>query len=123
MIKQLHVISSMDPTSGGPAQVIRYLLPHFDKNKTTADVVCLDKKDDFAFENSNINTIPLGKSVGPWQHNKNLYPWLMKNLAGYNLVVIHGLWLYNSFAVIRVLRKIKKDNLKFILQMMTADLI
>ena len=42
-MKLLHVISSMDPKSGGPSQGIRNLNPHLANNKLDIEIVCMDE--------------------------------------------------------------------------------
>jgi len=111
MIKQLSVISSMDPEIGGPSQAIRYLFPYFTDNYSKPDVVCLNENGIFADDVDKINIISLGDSYGPWQYNKRLYTWLMANLANYDFVIIHGLWVYNSYAVTKAMNALRKKNI------------
>ena len=111
MIKQLSVISSMDPEIGGPSQAIRYLFPYFTENYSKPDVVCLNDNGTYADDLEEINIISLGDSYGPWQYNKKLFTWLMGNLANYDFVIIHGLWVYNSYAVTKAMRELKKKKI------------
>ena len=111
MIKQLSVISSMDPEIGGPSQAIRYLFPYFTENYSKPDVVCLNDNGTYADDLEEINIISLGESYGPWQYNKKLFTWLMGNLANYDFVIIHGLWVYNSYAVTKAMRELKKKKI------------
>jgi glycosyltransferase involved in cell wall biosynthesis len=99
----------MDPKTGGPAQAIRYLFPHFHNYESSHEVVCLDGMDENTFDDLNLRIIPLGKSVSLWQYNKQLYPWLIVNLCNYDFVIIHGLWLYHSYAVTKAITQLKKD--------------
>jgi len=110
MIKQLSVISSMNPEIGGPSQAIRYLFPFFTENYSKPDVVCLNENGIFADDVEKINIIPLGDSYGPWQYNKRLFTWLIDNLVNYDFVIIHGLWVYNSFAVTKAMNALRKKN-------------
>jgi glycosyltransferase involved in cell wall biosynthesis len=59
-------------------------------------------------DNFKINTI--GAARGPWQSNKDLIPWLVTNLARFDAVIVHGLWLYHTYAVHKALKILKKDK-------------
>jgi glycosyltransferase involved in cell wall biosynthesis len=101
----------MDPEIGGPSQAIRYLFPYFTENYSKPDVVCLNDNGSNADDLEKINIISLGDSYGPWQYNKKLFTWLMDNLANYDFVIIHGLWVYNSYAVTKAMRELKKKKI------------
>ena len=101
----------MDPEIGGPSQAIRYLFPYFTENYSKPDVVCLNEKGIFADDLEKINIISLGNSNGPWQYNKKLYTWLKENLVNYDFVIIHGLWVYNSYAVTKAMNALKKKSI------------
>ena len=108
--RQLSVISSMDPKTGGPAQAIRYLFPLFNKLDIIPEVLCLDQIEGGSIGDLNLKVISLGVRISAWQYNKNLYPWLLKNLLGYDYIIIHGLWLYQSFAVTKAIEKLQQNG-------------
>ncbi|MBT0812291.1 glycosyltransferase [Litoribacter ruber] len=109
-MKILRVIASMDPSNGGPCQGIRYSIPELEKLGVSNEVVCLD---DPAAPFCSADPFPvqaLGEGRGPWQYSGKLGPWLMQHLHRFDVVIVHGLWLYHSFAVNRALNHFKKLN-------------
>ena len=109
-MKILRVISSMNPTSGGPCQGIRNAIPTLRLLGVECEVVCLDSPNaDFLGEDSfTIHAVGVARSG--WGYQKNLYPWLLEHLGNYDVVIIHGLWLYHSHATIKAVKKIRKNN-------------
>jgi len=108
----LHVISSCNPKIGGPIQGIRNYQNEIHKMGILRDVICFEENTDIIKWNfpTTLNVIGLGKSKGLWQYNKNLIPWLQSNYHNYDYIIINGLWLYNTYGVIRSLKSIKKIN-------------
>lgn len=112
-MKILRVIPSMDPTQGGPCQGIRNSIPALLKfNGEHNEVVTLDAVDKGYQIQDNFKIHKVGQRTGPWQYHKDLIPWLLANVLDYNVVVIHGLWSYHSWAVHKAIQKLKKQNKK-----------
>ena len=110
-MKILRVIASMDPTHGGPAQGIRNSIPEMLKLGVSNEVVTLD---DPAAVFLSIDSFPihaLGPASGPWNYSAKLIPWLLKNLNTYDVIIIHGLWLYHGFAVKKALQLFKRKEI------------
>ena len=109
----LHVTASMDQTRGGLSQGIRNTVPELERLGVTNTVVCLDPPDALYPEQDTFKIIALG-SIGPWAYSSNLIPWLKQNTEQYTVVVIHGLWLYHSYAATKaflwVLNKAKNKD-------------
>ena len=106
-MKLLHVISSMDPSLGGLSQAIRNLVPPLKKLGAQSEVVSLDAPS-AAFLNSDSFTIhALGPMKGPWSYSAKLTPWLVENFSRFDVVIIHGLWLYHSYSTIKVLGRLR----------------
>lgn len=108
----LHVISSCNPKIGGPIQGIRNYQKEISNRGIKRDVVCFEEQEDIELWNfpESLNVIGLGKSVGPWQYNKNLEEWLVLNYNKYNAIIINGLWIYNTYGVVNTIKKIRKTN-------------
>jgi glycosyltransferase involved in cell wall biosynthesis len=47
----------------------------------------------------------LGPAKSPWRFSRDLTDWLDKNILNFDVVVIHGLWLYHGVAAWLCLRK------------------
>ena len=116
-MRQLSIISSMDPKSGGPAQAIRYLFPYFEKDYSIVDVLCPIWEDS---ENSKLDAglnykfYPYTKNI--WGYSKEIKNFLINHIEEYDFVIVHGLWLYNLFAVYQVIKKLKRAGVKKIPQ-------
>ncbi len=89
----------MDPRFGGPSQGIRNLVPELDKLGHKNVVVSLDDPNEVFVSKANFKLIALGKGKGRWNVNKSLRIWLDQNMQMFDIVIIHGLWLYPGYAV------------------------
>ena len=112
-MKVLRVISSMNLRHGGPAQGIRNSIPAMKALGISNEVLCFDtgKEDYCGQDNFDIHFI--GPSVGPYAFCANLDPWLQSNLNKYDIVIIHGLWLYNSYGTFKTWKALKIKDLKY----------
>src|SRR3954454_13690252 len=95
----LHIIGSMNPRRGGPGQVIRNSIPELDKLGVHNEVVCLDDPSESFLRKDLFKTYPLGPWKGPWCYAAKLSPWLLNNLERFDVVIIHGVWLYHGYAI------------------------
>lgn len=110
-MKVLRVIASMDPSSGGPCQGIRNIVPELQKEGIQNEVVCLDAPDASFLGKDSFPIYTLGPTKGPWQFSSRLAPWLQEHIGNYDIVIIHGLWLYHSHAVIKAAENYRKQQL------------
>ena len=106
-MKLLHVISSMDPSEGGVCYAVRITVASLAKKGIYNEVVCLDAPDAFWSQADPFLIHALGRGWGPWCYSSKLVSWLLDNLARFDTVVLHGLWLYNGFALRRALSLLK----------------
>lgn len=102
-MKLLHVIAEMDPTMGGVCQAVRTLVLGLEKLGVHNEVVSLDAPNAGFLANDSFVIHALGLGKGPWFYSAQLLPWLKENLARFDSVVVHGLWLYHSYAVNKAL--------------------
>ena len=107
-MRVLRIIPSMNPSSGGPCQGIRNIIPELEKLGIQNEVICLDDPS-ASFMGKDIFTVhALGPAKGPWRYSEKLVPWLMDNIGRFDVVIIHALWLYHGYALRKALRKIKR---------------
>ncbi|WP_411826042.1 glycosyltransferase [Luteolibacter sp. AS25] len=105
----LHVLASMDPTMGGVCQAVRTMIKGFEQvDVFGSEVVCLDSSEVAELEEDLFPIHKLGPKRGPWSYSPQLVPWLVENLSRFDVVIIHGLWLYHSYAVRKALGKLKQ---------------
>lgn len=112
-MRLLRVISSMNPINGGPSQGIRNSIPELKKLGIDNEVVCFDHPDS---EFLNLDTFlihAIGPAIGPYKYCPKIISWLLENFGRFDVVIIHGLWLYNSLATFMAWSRFKKSNLNF----------
>ncbi|AMR34069.1 glycosyl transferase family 1 [Mucilaginibacter sp. PAMC 26640] len=97
-MKLLHIIASMNPASGGPCQGIRNTNPELMRIGINREVVSLDDPNSPFLGMDDFVIHALGPAVGPWQYSAKLMPWLLANMARFDVIIINGLWLYSSYA-------------------------
>lgn len=109
-MRLLHVVASMDPSQGGISQAIRSLVPELEKLGVYNEVICMDDsaadflgKDDFLVHAG-------AKGKGPWHYSKKLVPWLLLHFHRFDAVLVHGLWLYPSYAVYKAHKHYTRKN-------------
>jgi glycosyltransferase involved in cell wall biosynthesis len=107
-MKVLHIISAMDPATGGVCNAVRTIISGLNELNVHNEVASLDAPG-IAYQVADPFEIhALGPGQGPWCFNKKLIPWLLNNLGRFDIVILHGLWLYNGYAVEKALRLFKR---------------
>ena len=105
----------MNPATGGPCQGIRNLVPELIKSGIENEIVCLDEPDASYLKGESFKIHAIGKSEGAWQYNRLLIQWLRENILKYDIVIVHGLWLYHGYAVRKVLKELKNPVPYFVM--------
>lgn len=96
----------MNPITGGPPNGINYITPYLNELNVETTILCLDNPNDDFIKNSTFKIIALGQNKGAWQYNPDLYNWLTKNLLHFDAVIVHGIWIYHTYAVAKAIRKL-----------------
>lgn len=109
-MRVLRIIASMDPKMGGPCEGVRNSIPAMKAFGVQNEVVCFDSPNASFLAGDGVNIQPLGPSKGPYAYCPRLAIWLRQNLLRFDVVIIHGLWLYNSYGTYRIWEKLKKKN-------------
>lgn len=109
-MKVLHIISSIDPKNGGVSTALGLIADGLSDFGFTSEVVTIDSPDaSFLLDLSHKYTITaIGPSKTAWLYTPNLLPWLLDNLGKFDFVVIHGLWLYHTYAITRAMKQLSK---------------
>lgn len=108
--KILHIIARIDPKEGGVSQAVRTIVPELARLKTHNEVISLDSPQAPFINNHSFITHAIGPSKGPWAYNKVLIPWLKSNLLRFDIVVLHGLWLYQGYALLKAIKFLEKKG-------------
>lgn len=110
-MKILHVIPSMNPKHGGPAQGIRNYEYGLKDKDVERYIVCFDELDSAKdWLAGNLKVISLGSVNNWWQYHSKLKSWLYENSSVYDTIIINGLWLYHSYATIKTINKLKSEG-------------
>ncbi len=89
-MKLLRVISTMNPSHGGPCQGIRNLAPYLIKLGIDQTVVCLDSPTSPWITTEAFPMVGLGKGAKGWGYHSKLIPWLKEHIQEYDAVICHG---------------------------------
>ncbi|MEO6639327.1 MAG: glycosyltransferase, partial [Ferruginibacter sp.] len=109
-MKVLRIIPSMDPSSGGPCQGLRNIIPELEKLGIQNEVVCLDDPSAEFLCKDTFTIHAIGPAKNPWRYSAGMVPWLVDNLPRFDVVIIHALWLYHGYALNKALRQIKNRS-------------
>lgn len=112
-MKFLRIIANIDPSSGGPCQGIRNSIPEMEKLGVQTEVVSLDDPAASYLGKDAFTVHALGPGKGPWCYSSRLVPWLVENLGRFDIVIVHGLWLYPTYGAHRAMKLFKKKNTRF----------
>src|SRR4051812_26432735 len=98
-MKILHLISSIDPAHGGPAEAVKNLATANVRAGHTVEVATLDRS------NVDFRTAlhRFGPSLFKYSYTPRLISWLREHHRNYDAVVVNGLWQFNSYAAYRAL--------------------
>ena len=99
-MKFLHVIPSLNPTLGGPVEGLKQMSLALCNAGHASDVVVFDdEEDDWLSKSGPFKIHVLGPHhTGYWISFKFI-PWLRKHHSDYDVIVVHGIWQFHSFAV------------------------
>jgi glycosyltransferase involved in cell wall biosynthesis len=101
----LHSISSVNPAGGGPIETLKQLGRVAVLKGHTVEVVSLDDPAAPYLREFPVPVYPLGPGTSWYRFSRRLVPWLRENARRYDIIVVNGIWQYNSFGVWRALRK------------------
>lgn len=109
-MKLLHVIAGMDPKLGGVCQAVRTIVGGLADLGHSSEVVCTDTPDTVAYQTDAFPVHALGPAPNPWRYTSKLRPWLAQHLHRFEVVVLHGLWLHQDYALWKALCQLKEQN-------------
>ncbi len=99
----LHVIRSLHPEYGGPAQLVRCIVAAGPRLGWEGEVACLDHASEAFLSEIHFRVHALGESRGTYGYSRHWVPWLRKNMDRFDGVVIHGIWQYQSWGTWRAI--------------------
>ncbi len=99
----LHVIPSVDPATGGPAEGLRQLCRIYREGGHAVDVASLDAPESIAPWEFPAPVFALGPGWGIYGYSHRAAGWFRRNAARYDVVFMHGIWQYNTLTAYRAL--------------------
>ncbi len=112
VLRVLSIISAAAPESGGPIQGLISQQIELE-NKIQFNIVSLDSPDAVFVKSFPMPLNPLGLKAGEpdrrnafarhYNYSPHMIPWLKRNIREYDVVLVHGLWNYATYAASRVL--------------------
>ncbi|MGC9292893.1 MAG: glycosyltransferase [Acidobacteriaceae bacterium] len=103
-VRQLHVIRSLSPEYGGPAQLVRQIVSIYPSLGMIGEVACLDAPDSPFLKGLDFPVHPLGPALGVYGYSSKWAPWLRAHMHEYDGIIIQGIWQYQSWGTWRVIR-------------------
>jgi len=103
-MKILHSIASVDPAGGGPIEGVKQLSSMAKLGGHEVEIVSLDAPDAPFLKSFPHVVHPLGPGQFTYGFSKRFVPWLRANASKFDVIVVNGIWQYQSFGVWRALR-------------------
>jgi glycosyltransferase involved in cell wall biosynthesis len=103
-IRYLHVIHSLDPRNGGPAEGVKQLSLAARKLKHDVEIVTFEKPEAEVVQQFECPIHYLGPSYLKYGYSPRFDQWLRSNAPRFEAVVVNGIWQYHSYRTWRVLR-------------------
>jgi glycosyltransferase involved in cell wall biosynthesis len=97
-VRVLQVISSVAVNLGGVVEGVRLFSEEWKQAGHTVEIASMDPP---GFHDAQAFPVPvhtLGPAYTKWAFSRALYPWLCAHRHEYDVIIIHGLWQYHTFA-------------------------
>jgi len=107
MIKKkiLRIISSLDPSFGGPAKAIIDSTLELKSRGIDVEIVTNDCQNEIFYKKKNIKIHNVGSFFFTKNFNLKLFFWLLKNRYNYTDFLVHGIWELNTLIARLLLKK------------------
>ncbi|MBL8064921.1 MAG: glycosyltransferase [Chthonomonadaceae bacterium] len=103
-MKNLHVVSSVDPATGGPVEGIRQISAVVLGQGHQVEVASLDDPSAEFLKDFPLPIHALGPGILDYAYSPKFLRWLRENHMRFDAVIVNGIWQYSSYAVWRALR-------------------
>ena len=100
----------MDPKMGGVCQAVKTIVNALTPFGVINEIVSLDAPNEIYLKNNPFVIYAVGKGKGPWKYNPELKNWLSTHLVFYDIVIVHGLWLYTGYIVRKTLENLTSGH-------------
>jgi glycosyltransferase involved in cell wall biosynthesis len=100
----LHVIQSVDPASGGPAEGLRQLSQIYQTAGHESHVATFDAPDAVGNYRFPAQVFALGPGRGIYGYAPKAASWLERSITAYDVVFINTIWQYSALATYHALK-------------------
>lgn len=108
----LHVVSGMDPKFGGVSQSLQTMIKGLSALSVRNEVVTLDDPQAVYLQNLAFPIHATGPTKSSWHYSPDFLPWMQDHVAQYDLIIVHGLWHYHTYATYKAWERIKSKKPK-----------
>jgi glycosyltransferase involved in cell wall biosynthesis len=106
-MKILHIVSSINPKDGGISRAVDILAKGLSEFNYVNEILTLDDiNSKYISDNLSNNIHAIGPTKTVWGFTPLLKPWLNSNLCIFDILIIHGLWQYHSYATYKAWKNI-----------------
>lgn len=99
----LHIISTLNPAAGGPAEGVRTLFSYAAEGYV-GEAVTLDAPDAPFLQGLPFKVHALGPVDAIYAYSPKLVPWLKANRDNYDGVIVNGLWQFGGLSALLAIR-------------------
>lgn len=100
-MKILHVMPTLSPASGGPAEALRQIVRAYPEVGVQVEIACLDEPSAEWIPNFAAQVHGFGPTRSGYGRSPKLRAWLQQNVLRFDGVVAHAVWNYPSLAAAR----------------------
>jgi glycosyltransferase involved in cell wall biosynthesis len=93
----LHLIRSLDPATGGPAEYVRLVSKQLQQDGCRAKILTLDAPDARCTIDQPVPVVACGPVHGTYGYRSGLRQKIAAEALGFDRIVIHGLWQFHGF--------------------------
>jgi glycosyltransferase involved in cell wall biosynthesis len=112
-MKILQVIHSVNPRAGGTTEALRQFSAALIRRGMEVEALTLDTPDAPWNRDFPLPLHALGTGRAGYGYAPGVIPWLVRRGAGYDLIVVNGLWQFGSYAVWRATRRTGRPYVVF----------
>ncbi len=113
-MKILEVIRTVDPSYGGPVEVVRQLSGVMQAElAATVEAATLDDPSAEYVSSFPIKVHALGPGKGTYGFSPDFIPWMSEHAKEYDAIVVNGIWQYQSLGTYKALRASRKPYFVF----------
>ncbi|HEY9825445.1 MAG TPA: glycosyltransferase [Stenomitos sp.] len=97
-MKILNIVSSVNPSGGGPIEIIKQLSILLNNEKHTCYTLSLDQPNaDFLQDYPPDKIFAIGPAISSYYFSPKLISWLLINGKNFDIIIVHGIWQFTSF--------------------------